>query len=49
MVAEYDEIHISLWSGTCPQNGGEILLHQGESNTGEKEWPLKVKKYMTVC
>lgn len=21
-----------------------ILLHQGESNTGEKEWPLKVKK-----
>lgn len=21
-----------------------ILLHQGESNTGEKDWPLKVKK-----
>ena len=21
-----------------------ILLHQGESNTGQQDWPLKVKK-----
>ena len=24
-----------------------ILLHQGESNTGDKEWPMKVKKAKT--
>lgn len=22
-----------------------VLLHQGESNTGDKEWPLKVKRF----
>jgi len=50
MVAEYDGnpyqrlVDMAL---VARQNGGVIkgiLLHQGESNTGEKDWPLKVKK-----
>ncbi len=50
MVDEYDgnpyEQLISL-AKKAQLDGGEIkgvLLHQGESNSGEKEWPLKVKK-----
>ena len=50
MVAEYDGnpyerlIHLAKKAQT---DGGEIkgiLLHQGESNSGENDWPLKVKK-----
>ena len=50
MAAEYDNnpyqrlVDLAL---TARQNGGiikGILLHQGESNTGDKEWPVKVKK-----
>ncbi|SHK75143.1 protein of unknown function [Reichenbachiella agariperforans] len=26
-----------------------ILLHQGESNAGDAQWPTKVKKYMMTC
>jgi alpha-L-fucosidase 2 len=50
MAAEYDNnpyqrlVDMAL---IAQQNGGiikGILLHQGESNTGDKEWPVKVKK-----
>lgn len=50
MAAEYDNnpyqrlVDMAL---IARQNGGiikGILLHQGESNTGDKEWPVKVKK-----
>lgn len=50
MAAEYDNnpyqrlVDMAL---VAQQNGGiikGILLHQGESNTGDKEWPVKVKK-----
>lgn len=50
MVAEYDGnpyqrlVEMAI---LAQQNGGIIkgvLLHQGESNTGDVEWPVKVKK-----
>jgi alpha-L-fucosidase 2 len=50
MVAEYDGNpykRLVEMAQLAQKNGGVIkgiLLHQGESNTGEKEWPLKVKK-----
>ena len=50
MTKEYDdepyERLIEL-AKNAQQDGGVIkgiLLHQGESNTGETEWPIKVKK-----
>lgn len=49
MVAEYDGnpyarlIELARQASRCGVIKG-ILLHQGESNTGDSEWPLKVKK-----
>lgn len=49
MVAEYDGnpyarlIELARQASRCGVIKG-ILLHQGESNTGDPEWPLKVKK-----
>ncbi|HBG57741.1 MAG TPA: sialate O-acetylesterase [Porphyromonadaceae bacterium] len=50
MVAEYDGNpyqRLVDMANVAQQKGGiikGILLHQGESNTGDKEWPQKVKK-----
>lgn len=50
MVAEYDGNpyqRLVEMARIARQQGGIIkgvLLHQGESNTGDKEWPVKVKK-----
>lgn len=50
MVAEYDGDpykRLVEMGRIAVKKGGiikGILLHQGESNTGEKDWPLKVKK-----
>lgn len=50
MVAEYDGDpyqRLVDMAKIAIQQGGTIkgvLLHQGESNTGDKEWPNKVKK-----
>lgn len=49
MVAEYDGnpyarlIELARQASRCGVIKG-ILFHQGESNTGDSEWPLKVKK-----
>lgn len=49
MVAEYDGnpyarlIELARQASRCGVIKG-ILFHQGESNTGDPEWPLKVKK-----
>lgn len=49
MVAEYDGnpyarlIELAKQASHCGVIKG-ILFHQGESNTGDPEWPLKVKK-----
>ena len=50
MVAEYDgnpyQRLVDMARLAIEQGGiiKGILLHQGESNTGDKEWPSKVKK-----
>ena len=50
MAAEYDNNpyqRLVDMARIAQENGGiikGILLHQGESNTGDKEWPVKVKK-----
>lgn len=49
MVAEYDGnpyarlIELAKQASRCGVIKG-ILLHQGESNTGDPDWPMKVKK-----
>lgn len=49
MVAEYDGnpyarlIELAKQASRCGVIKG-ILLHQGESNTGDSDWPMKVKK-----
>ena len=55
MVAEYDGDpykRLVEMARIAQEDGAVIkgiLLHQGRSNTGDEEWPLKVKKYMTYC
>ena len=49
MVKEYDGnpyLRLVELANQARQNGGiikGILLHQGESNSGDQDWPLKVK------
>ena len=49
MVAEYGGnpyarlIELAKQASRCGVIKG-ILLHQGESNTGDSDWPMKVKK-----
>lgn len=53
MVAEYDGnpyarlIELAKQASRCGVIKG-ILLHQGESNTGDSDWPMKVKKYAII-